>query len=282
MQTVLVNTNLIRPPIASVGIDYVAESLGTCGHEVSILDLCWVGDTHAAIQRFFHDRNGGLVGVSLRNTDDCAFGSRASFLVQLRDIVSTIRHNTAAPIFVGGGGFSVMPEAVLKVREVDGGLWREGEFALRAIATRVERHLDWHDVPGVAWRDGAGTHRKRPAYISLANLPAMTRRWGDNPRYLHEGGPIGFERKRGRSHPCTHCARPVAKGNQVRTRPPKAAADALQLRCAKSLSAARWEIPCAGTHTANAAVLTPRWRVRCDTPDVWGSTLEWTAATQRY
>lgn len=37
----LVNTNRIMPPISSLELEYVAETLFAVGHEVSILDLCW-------------------------------------------------------------------------------------------------------------------------------------------------------------------------------------------------------------------------------------------------
>ena len=53
MHVALVNTNRIEPPIAPIGLDYVAEALHAAGHHVEILDLCWVDDGDAAIAGFF-------------------------------------------------------------------------------------------------------------------------------------------------------------------------------------------------------------------------------------
>ena len=72
--------------------------------------------------------------MTLRNTDDCAFTSRQSFLAGFIDLVKTIRENTDAPIVLGGVGFSVMPEQILSLSTADFGVWGEGEFVLPQLA----------------------------------------------------------------------------------------------------------------------------------------------------
>jgi len=109
MRVALVNTNQIKPPIAPIGLDYLAEALNTDGHQIEILDLCWVDDWSSAISSFFNEKDFELVGVTLRNTDDCAFTSRQSFLGEFIKMVNTIRKHTDALIVLGGVGFSVMP-----------------------------------------------------------------------------------------------------------------------------------------------------------------------------
>ncbi len=81
MNVALVNTNRIKPPIAPIGLDYVAEALNFAGHHVEVLDLCWEDDCDCAIEKFFDKKEFLLIGVTLRNTDDCVFTSRQSFLV---------------------------------------------------------------------------------------------------------------------------------------------------------------------------------------------------------
>ncbi|NIS77353.1 MAG: B12-binding domain-containing radical SAM protein, partial [Deltaproteobacteria bacterium] len=70
----------MKPPIAPIGLEYVAESLRGGGHDVEVLDLCFAEDPAAAIASFFKSSDHRLVGATLRNTDDCAFTSRESFL----------------------------------------------------------------------------------------------------------------------------------------------------------------------------------------------------------
>ena len=227
MRVALINTNRIQPPIAPIGLEYVAEALGVAGHEVGILDLCWAEEPASAITRFFDGPEFDLVGVTLRNTDDCAFTSRYSFLDAFAGIVHTIRAHTSALLVLGGVGFSVMPERVLARCEADAGIWGEGEFAMVALADRIACGEAWHDVSGLVWRGENGWQRNPPTMPSLADLPTMSRRWLDNRRYFREGGQAGFETKRGCPSKCIYCADPLAKGRVTRTRSPEAVVDEL-------------------------------------------------------
>jgi tryptophan 2-C-methyltransferase len=109
MRVALINTNLLQPPVGPIGLDYVAEALHSRGHSVEFLDLCWEEDQKSAIARFLKKSDFGLIGMTLRNTDDCAFTSRQSFLPGFADLARIVRENTEAPIVLGGVGFSVMP-----------------------------------------------------------------------------------------------------------------------------------------------------------------------------
>jgi radical SAM superfamily enzyme YgiQ (UPF0313 family) len=211
-----------------VGLEYVAEVLDASGHQVQVLDLCWEGEWDSAIDDFLSGANFDLIGVTLRNTDDCVYTSRQSFLGEFADMVVAVRQHTDALIALGGVGFSVMPEQVMELCEADAGLWGDGDFGLLQLADRIERRQDWHDLPNLIWRDHGGWHRNPPSTESLADLPPISRRWVDNQRYFREGGQAGVETKRGCSGRCIYCADPVAKGTKIRIRPPKAVADELE------------------------------------------------------
>lgn len=227
MRVALVNSNRIRPPVAPIGLDYVAEALAAAGHQVSLLDLCWEERWEDAVDRFFRDREFGLVGVTIRNTDDCSLPTRESFLPGCARIVERIRGLAGAPVVLGGVGFSVMPEAVLARCGADAGIRGDGEFALRRLAGRLEKGDSFDDLPGlVVRRDGAW--RANPAsFRPLSGLPAMSRGFADNRRYFREGGQAGIETKRGCPCRCAYCADPIAKGKASRLRPPGAVADEL-------------------------------------------------------
>ena len=228
MKTALVNTNRMRPPIAPIGLEYTAEAMRAGGHHVEILDLCWADDWDSAIAGFLDTGDFGLVGVTLRNTDDCGFTSRQSFIGELVDVVVTIRRHTDAPVLLGGVGFSVMPEQVLELCDADAGVRGDGEFVLVEVANRLEEGRGWLDLPNLVWRGEGGWHRNLSATPPLVDLPAMSRSWVDNCRYFHEGGQAGIETKRGCPRHCIYCADPIAKGKQARIRPPEAVADELE------------------------------------------------------
>ena len=221
MRVALINTNQIKPPIAPIGLDYVAEALGVAGHHVAVLDLCWADDWSATIANFFDKKDFRLIGVTLRNTDDCAFTSRQSFLGEFAAMVNTIRKNTDGLIVLGGVGFSVMPEEVLECCQANAGLWGDGEVGFVQLAHRIESKHEWHDVPSLIWPHDSGWHHNPRSAPTLTELPPMSRRWLDNSRYFREGGQAGIETKRGCSGHCIYCADPLAKGKQIRIRPPK-------------------------------------------------------------
>ena len=110
MNILLINTNRMKPSISPIGLDYLADSLVAAGHEPRLLDLCFStdvpGDVRAAISSIQPD----VVGVTVRNTDDCYFSGGAFFLPEISETVKLIRANTDAPVVMGGVGFSVAPE----------------------------------------------------------------------------------------------------------------------------------------------------------------------------
>jgi tryptophan 2-C-methyltransferase len=228
MRILLINSNRMQPPIAPIGLDYVAEAMNAAGHSVELLDLCWEEDAHAALSGVLKKNEFGLIGVTLRNTDDCAFTSRQSFLPGFVEIIKTIRASAGAPVVLGGVGFSVMPELVISKTGVDFGIWGEGEFVLPELAHRLENQKEWRNLPGLIWRSDSALQRNPPDARSLADLPRMSRGWVDNRLYFLRGGQAGFETKRGCSGKCIYCADPVAKGARVRRRPPAAVADELE------------------------------------------------------
>lgn len=235
MEIALVNTNRIRPPIAPIGLEYVAESLDADGFEVSVLDLCWCEDPKEAIREFFMESDAGLVGVTLRNTDDCGLLSRQDFLPEFSDFVREIRLYSEANIIVGGIGFSVMPLEVLRSSGADAGVFRDGELALAGIAHKIESREDWRETPGVVYLEGDDWKFDLHIDLSLENLPPMKRMWFDNPRYFREGGQAGFESRRGCSGLCTYCPEPEAKGRRIRTPLPSHVVDELECLLAQGI-----------------------------------------------
>lgn len=225
MRVALVNTNRIRPPVAPIGLEYLAEALASRGHVPRVLDLCWEASPEPALRRFLRTEEVGLVGITVRNTDDCSFPTRESFLPPLRRIASVLRECTDAPVLAGGVGFSVMPEEVLDALGLEAGVRGDGEHVLPAVADRLERGERWDDLPNLVLREGGRFRRTRGACPDLGGLPPMTRGWVDNPRYYREGGQAGVETKRGCPRRCIYCADPLAKGRVSRLRPPEAVAE---------------------------------------------------------
>jgi radical SAM superfamily enzyme YgiQ (UPF0313 family) len=227
MKVLLANTNRMKPAVAPIGLDYLADSLRAAGHEPSLLDLCFSEDADRDIDSAF-ESPARVVGLSIRNTDDCYFSSGEFFLPRHRETVQALRDHTDAPIVLGGVGLSLMPEAALEYCGADFAIAGEGEEPFVHLLSALEAGADLDEVPGLLWWDEAGLRRNPASDTPLDRLPVRTRSFIDNRRYFAAGGQAGFETKRGCPMGCVYCADPVAKGRRTRLLPPRMVVEELR------------------------------------------------------
>ena len=227
-KVLLVNSNLMQPPVAPLALDYLAQALQHSEFEVEILDLCFSPDYTRTIEECFASRDVFAVVITFRNIDDSSFATKRSFLPLLRDIVQCIKTNTSAPLILGGVGFSVMPRAILNYCDLDIGIWGEGEYSLPLLLTKLEKQDDFYDVPALVYRAGNGFRCNPAHYLDLAKMPTPRRTFIDNRRYFHEGGMNCLETKRGCPKGCIYCVDPLSKGRKIRLRSPSSVGDEIE------------------------------------------------------
>jgi radical SAM superfamily enzyme YgiQ (UPF0313 family) len=216
----LINTNTMTPPIAPVGLEYVAEATIQAGMDVDILDLCLTKDRTRALSEYFSMHSPDLIGLSVRNADDCFWPSCRWFVPDFMDLIKILRTLTQAPIAVGGVGFSIFGTPLYDLLNVEYGLRGDGETALPALVRALQGRCDLSSVPGLIYRSTQGIQANAPAWP--AHICLHTRRdLIDNRAYFKRAGQIGFETKRGCPRPCLYCADPLAKGALVRLRSPQ-------------------------------------------------------------
>ena len=220
MRVLLINTNRISPPIAPLALDYIGSVLGSAGHEVDVLDLCWATDASRTIAETFASRVVDLAAVTFRNTDDCYFASRRSFVPRLQQDVAMVRAHFDGPVVVGGAGFSLMASQLLELVRVPYGIRGDGEAALPALTQALRGDISLADVPGLIYREQGRWRQNAPAEADLQAQSLAARDVVDNRRYFARGGQAGIETKRGCAGRCIYCADPVIKGRRVRLRPP--------------------------------------------------------------
>jgi len=227
-RVLLINPNQMKPAVGPIGLDYLAASLKVEGFAVDVLDLCFAEEYPNALDDYLREHSIDAVGFSIRNTDDCYYTGQAFFLPQYRDMIQTIQERTSAPLILGGVGFSIMPESVLRYCGADLGIVGDGEWALPLLLRRLACGAEYSDVPGLIHRTEERTAVNPPALRGLDELPSPRRGAIDNYRYLCEGGMGGLETKRGCPKSCIYCADPVAKGHECRVRSPSKVADEIE------------------------------------------------------
>jgi radical SAM superfamily enzyme YgiQ (UPF0313 family) len=221
----LVNANRLRPAVAPLGLEYAGELLGLQGFGVRLLDLCFEQEVEAATARALESCSPVLVGVTLRNTDDCYMASGEDFLPGHAEVVAAVRRHTEAPVVVGGSGYSVSPGPILGASGADYGIAGDGEMPLALAARALSGDGELRLVPGLVWREKGEVRQNAPWLGPVEALPGRGRRVLDNRRYFAEGGQAGIETKRGCDRACIYCADPLGKGRRVRTRTPSQVAD---------------------------------------------------------
>jgi len=216
----MVNPNLMKPPVAPVGLDYLHSKLQHAGFEVSLLDLGFSHEVDKGIEHALDD-DYLFIGISLRNVDDSYFASRDFCLQKSREIINKIRHFSKCPIVLGGVGFSIFPVQVMQYCNADFGIYGDGELALPMLATALRQKTDYASIPGLSYKDG-DNYKSNPAkYLDLDKTSLCQRDLVDNALYFQKGAMVGFESKRGCDRRCIYCADPVAKGRNIRLRDPR-------------------------------------------------------------
>ncbi len=220
MKVLLVNTNRMKPAIAPIGLDYLADAITAAGHEPRLLDLCFSEDVGSDIESAVREFDPQVIGVTVRNTDDCYFSGGAFFVPEIKQVVERLRSYSDAPIVLGGVGFSVAPEAVMEFVRADYGIAGSGEVPFVSFLSAWESRSGTESVPNLLYREGGSVRRNSAVAAQADSLLVRRRELPDNPRYFREGGQGGFESKRGCSMKCIYCADPLAKGRHIRLRAP--------------------------------------------------------------
>ncbi len=212
MQVLLISANTAEMPypVYPIGMSMVAAAAQEAGHDVTCFDFLQSGRSMGDLESTVQETDPEVVGVSIRNIDNVNILQEERYVDGVRQLVRHVRNTTEATIVLGGSGFSIMPERMLKAVGGDYGVSGEGE---RAFVTLLER-LQSNDAPpeGTIMADDdqmEGAHIPSPVYEN--NLLTA---------YLDDGSVAPVQTKRGCPHNCVYCSYPSLEGQKLRRRDP--------------------------------------------------------------
>jgi radical SAM superfamily enzyme YgiQ (UPF0313 family) len=231
----LINTNLMKPPVTPVGLDYIAGAAKKAGINSQTIDLCLETNPEETLMRYLNNTRPKLVGLSFRNVDDCFWPSAQWFVPSIGHLIDTVRSLTDAPIVIGGVGFSIFAEQILICTKADFGIRGDGEQAIVELYNKLERKKGFEMIDGLLWRNNGRIICNKSAWPKELKLD-ISRESIDNAEYFKQGGQCGIETKRGCNRNCLYCADPIAKGSILRTRVPAEVADEIQLLVKKGIN----------------------------------------------
>jgi radical SAM superfamily enzyme YgiQ (UPF0313 family) len=224
---VLVNTNRMSPPVAPIGLDYMASSVKKAGIGVELLDLALVDNPDEAMKAYFSENNPELIGVTFRNADDCFWPSADWFVPDLKSTIEKIQVLTDVPIVLGGIGFSIFARTIFEYAGVDFGIRGDGETSVVELVKQLRGSRKFENVPGLIWHDKSQVFENSPSWPDPISL-GKERDFIDNLTYFNRGGQCGIETFRGCNRRCIYCADPLAKGTKLRLRNPSEVVDEIQ------------------------------------------------------
>ena len=225
MRVLLISPNIemLPDPVAPLGLAFLSSALKSSGHEVRCLDLCFEENAEQALETSISRFAPQAIGLSLRNIDNVAYPESVSYLPFFKKVIERCRQFCSSPIFLGGSGFTLMPEMILNFLEADGGIAGEGEEAfpkvLRGMRDSSSPWVEGFISKGV--KDFSG-----PACIqNLDSLPSPDWTCMDLKTYFAKGGMGNLQTKRGCPFSCVYCTYPLIEGKMARIRSPRKVAE---------------------------------------------------------
>jgi len=208
------------------GLDLIAHALRTRGHEVEIAyaflpDPDWRKNVWEAISRFRPD----VMGLSIRNIDTCMscepYGDHEAadyrtfyFLPEIRELASYIGQKAPdVPVVVGGGAFTVAPEAILKYLRLSYGIMGEGEEPFSRFVEAFPDKKKISTIPGMVYVcDGDYKANPREPFTFDASFSLGQR----DPRFslAYQATGVPVQVKRGCHHRCSYCVEPLIEGRK--------------------------------------------------------------------
>lgn len=225
----LINTNIVKAPypVPPLGLCLLAERLAT-RREVRVFDGTFAGNDGLveAVRSFAPD----YVGLGIRNIDDMNLAAPSEYLDDIeRLFVRPLRDATRATVILGGSGFSLFAEPLLRRFQVEWGVVGEADAALPALLDRLDAGQDAGDLAGVVrLQNDTVVFGASVCSAGVLDVPfSRIERWIDFTPYRRLGAyPV--QTRRGCAHGCTYCTYPAVEGRAYRLRPVQAIVDEIE------------------------------------------------------
>ena len=219
MRVLLISANVASAPysVYPLGMSMVAGALRAAGHEVRQFDFLQADMSLDAVRDTIKGNAPEVIGISIRNIDNVNLLNQNKYIDVVGDIVSAIRTVTSASVVLGGAGFSIMPDAILRLVGGDYGIVGEGESLMVEFVENASRGV----YPEERCRRASSV--LRGGEIASADYdPDLMEFYGKS------GNIAAVQSKRGCTHRCVYCSYPILEGSEVRSRSAEAVVDDME------------------------------------------------------
>jgi len=206
-------------PVFPLGLAHLEAALHRAGHLTCVYDCQASSEpTEKIVTGFCPD----VVGISLRNIDDVQFVTRETYFGDTIAFCKTIRRTWSGPVVLGGSGFSIFPEQLLRLTEADYGIYGAGEVSFDRLINALASGADPSDIPGLVHRRGGKIVVNPRAPVEPALLGPAERSQELVDFYVKHSSMLNISTQRGCNLPCCFCTYPLIEGRENRRRQPEA------------------------------------------------------------
>lgn len=213
VRLLLVNTNreTTPSPVLPIGVLRCAEACEAAGIDVDVVDLAFARNPVKALGRAIRKSEPRMIGLGVRNIDNCDARSPRFYTGDVRPLVAAIRGLTDAKVVAGGAGPSLAPEQARELLGVDCVVAGPGEDILPEL-------WEADELPGVVRGEQRSFDAPAPDYA----------RWLDLGPYRRRGTPIGVQSRTGCPFRCVYCNYSGIEGGRYELGDPEAVVGAIE------------------------------------------------------
>ena len=212
MKILLISSNIakIPYPVYPLGLSMVSKALQNAGNKVHLFDFFEKNMSLDALGENIKKINPEIIGISIRNIDNVNILNEQRYIDVVKKIVRRIKSHTNVKIVLGGSGFSIIPETILREVGADYGIVGEGEASMVKLVSDAQK--------------GQYPEKKilkAPLTLSGSRIPSADYTSYLMNFYQKNGNVAPIQTKRGCRHKCIYCSYPVLEGSTIRCRNPK-------------------------------------------------------------
>ncbi|MDJ0763063.1 MAG: radical SAM protein [Myxococcota bacterium] len=210
MRVLIISGSRARLPdsVYPLGPAIVGTVARRAGCEVGWFDALRHANPAQALKQTIAAFTPDVCFFSIRNIDSGAFPSPELHYEDHTALVESCRCSSDAPIILGGSGFSLMPEAFMKLLVPNAGVVGEGEAVIAELLQTI--------AAGNLPQGIITAPRTTTGGIILADRDLFDANW-----YYTHGGVANIQTKRGCGFSCIYCTYPKLEGHGLRSRPPE-------------------------------------------------------------
>jgi len=225
MKVLIINCNRERTPqtLIPIGACCIAAAVDAAGYETSLLDLTFSRLPLCAVRSAVCRLRPDVIGLSIRNLDNCDAVSRHSDLPEIRLIVDTCRRHSGAILVLGGPAVSLAPAPIMRYLCVEYAVVGEGERVFARLLRAFEQRADPSSIPGVvvSRQGGVSAPSVAPLEDILSDMPDVDfSRWLSMRQYRAYDAAYPVQTKRGCQFQCSYCRYSYLEGHHWRLRDP--------------------------------------------------------------